>query len=298
MSEFAGWMRTYVTVSDLESFSKAASVLGLTQSTVSRQITALEKHLGASLLKRTTRSFALTVEGLSFYEAAQRALAAIDEAEAVARSPESLSGIVRLTAPLTLARARIIGFIAEFQQSHPGLQVELQLSDHALNLVADRLDFAIRVGAVGDSRNRARRIGTARRVAVASPDYLARAGLPVIPADLARHNCITFALLNTGNTWQFAGAEPVSISGSFRTDSSDALRSAALCGLGIAVNARWLFEEDLAQGRLVEVLADYPPVDMPISLVLPPSHHTASRVRALADHIALRMQADPLLQIA
>lgn len=298
MSEIASWMKTFVTVSDLESFSKAASVLGLTQSTVSRQITALEKHLGASLLKRTTRSFALTLEGLAFYESAQRALAAIDEAEAVVRSPEALSGVVRLTAPLTLARARIIAYIADFQLGHPGLQVELKLTDHALNLVADRLDFAIRVGEVGDSRNLSRRIGTARRVTVASPDYLAKAGFPKVPADLKDHSCLTFALLSTGNFWQFQGADPVSVAGSFRTDSSDALRTAALCGLGIAVNARWLFEEDLANGRLVEVLSEHPPLDMPISMVMPPSRYTATRVRALADHIALRMQTDPLLRNA
>lgn len=298
MSEIAGWMKTFVTVSDLESFSKAASVLGLTQSTVSRQVTALEKHLGVSLLKRTTRSFALTLEGLSFYESAQRALAAIDEAEAAVRSPEALSGVVRLTAPLTLARARIIAYIAEFQLAHPGLQVELKLTDHALNLVADRLDFAIRVGEVGDSRNLSRRIGTARRVAVASPDYLAKAGLPKVPADLKDHSCLTFALLSTGNSWQFQGADPVSVAGSFRTDSSDALRTAALCGLGIAVNARWLFEADLVKGRLVEVLSEHPPLDMPISMVMPPSRYTAARVRALADHIALRMQTDPLLRNA
>lgn len=297
MSEFAGWMKTYVTVSDLESFSKAASVLGLTQSTVSRQITALERHLGASLLKRTTRSFALTAEGMSFYEAAQRALAAIDEAEAVVRSPGSLSGVVRLTAPLTLARARIIPYIAEFQLSHPDLHVELKLSDHALNLVADRLDFAIRVGEVGDSRNRTRKIGNARRVMVASPEYLARAGTPQTPADLVHHNCLTFALLSTGNTWQFEGADPVNIGGNFRTDSSDALRAAALCGVGIAVNARWLFEQDLAEGRLVEVLAHHPPVTMPISIVLPPSRYTATRVRALSDHIANCVGSDPLLRI-
>ncbi|MBB4613020.1 LysR family transcriptional regulator [Novosphingobium taihuense] len=296
MNEFATWMKTYVTVSDLESFSRAADVLGITQSTVSRQINALEKHLGASLLKRTTRSFALTVEGVSFYDAALRALAAIDEAEAAVRSPEALSGVVRLTAPLTLARARIIPYLAQFQRAHPDLHIEVQLSDHALNLVADRLDFAIRVGEIGDSRNRARKVGTARRVAVASPDYLERAGVPQTPADLRSHNCIAFALLSTGNTWQFAGHDPVSISGSFRTDSSDALRSAALCGLGIAVNARWLFEEDLAAGRLVELLADYPPVDMPISIVLPPSRYTATRVRALVDHIASCIQADPLLR--
>lgn len=294
--ELAGWMKTFVTVADLQSFSRAAAVLGITQSSVSRQIGALERHLGVAVFQRTTRSLALSSEGMLFYESARRALAAIDEAEAAVGRTEALTGTVRLTAPLTLAQSRLIGFIAAFQRSHPRIQVDLKLSDHALNLVADHLDFAVRVGEIGDNRNLARRIGIARRVAVASPDYLAQAGIPQSPADLRRHNCISYALLSTGTLWHLAGHAPVQIQGTFRADSPDALRAAALHGIGIAVNARWLFEDDLAQGRLVEVLPAHPPADMPIHLVMPPSRYVATRVRALIDHLIGAFQADPLLR--
>lgn len=294
--ELAGWMKTFVTVADLQSFSRAAAVLGITQSSVSRQIGALERHLGVAVFQRTTRSLALSSEGMLFYESARRALAAIDEAEAAVGRTEALTGTVRLTAPLTLAQSRLIGFIAAFQRSHPRIQVDLKLSDHALNLVADHLDFAVRVGEIGDNRNLARRIGIARRVAVASPDYLAQAGIPQSPADLRRHNCISYALLSTGTLWHLAGHPPVQIQGTFRADSPDALRAAALHGIGIAVNARWLFEDDLAQGRLVEVLPAHPPADMPIHLVMPPSRYVATRVRALIDHLIGAFQADPLLR--
>lgn len=169
MNELAGWMRTFVAVADAGSFSRAALRLEITQSSVSRQVSALEKHLGAQLLQRTTRSIALTGEGSAFFEAALRALAAIDEAEAAVGLHGALSGQVRLTAPLTLAQSRLIAMLARFQQKHPRIEVDLRLSDHALNLVSDNLDFAIRVGAIGDSRNIARRIGRACRVMVAAP---------------------------------------------------------------------------------------------------------------------------------
>lgn len=290
------WMKTFVTVADLQSFSRAADILGLTQSSVSRQISALERHLGVAVLKRTTRSIALTAEGTMFYEAAQKALAAIEEAEVSVGRPEALSGVVRLTAPLTLAQSRLIGFIAEFQRHHPKIQVELKVSDHALNLVADHLDLAVRVGEIGDSSNVARRVGVARRVMVASPDYLAERGAPKRPADLRHHNCIIYALLSTGANWHLHGHPPVAVQGSFRADSPDALRAAALSGIGIAVNARWLFEDDLAQGRLVELLPNHPPVAMPIHLVMPQSRYVATRVRALASHLVGAFQRDPLLR--
>ncbi|MBC2669779.1 LysR substrate-binding domain-containing protein [Novosphingobium piscinae] len=290
------WMKTFVTVVDLQSFSRAAEILGMTQSSVSRQISALERHLGVAVLKRTTRSLALTAEGTLFYEAAQKALAAIEEAETSIGRSETLSGVVRITAPLTLAQARLIGFIAEFQRSHPKIQVELKVSDHALNLVADHLDLAVRVGQIGDSSNLVRRVGVTHRVMVAAPAYLAAAGTPRRPVDLRDHNCITYALLSTGTNWHLQGHPPVAVQGNFRADSPDALRAAALSGLGIAVNARWLFEEDLASGRLVELLPDHPPVDMPIHLVMPPTRHVAARVRALSAHLVGAFQRDPLLR--
>lgn len=296
MADLAGWMRTFITVADAASFSRAAARLELPQSTVSRQVGALERHLGAVLLKRTTRSIVLTSEGQAYYEAALRALAAIDEAEAAVGLHGALSGQVRLTAPLTLAQSRVVAMLADFQRMQPRIELDLRVSDHALNLVSDNLDFAIRVGAIGDSRSVARRIGLARRVMVASPAYLANNGVPRLTSDLPAHNCLSYALLATGNRWVLAGGTQVDVSGTFRADSPDALRAAALAGIGIAVNARWLFEDDLLHGRLIELLPDHPPVDMPIHLVMPPGRYVAARVRALADHLIAAFAADPLLR--
>lgn len=296
MTDITGWMRTFITVADAASFSRAAARLELPQSTVSRQVSALERHLGAALLKRTTRSIALTSEGQAYYEAALRALAAIDEAAASVGLHGALGGQVRLTAPLTLAQSRVIPMLADFQRLQPRIEIDLRLSDHALNLVSDNLDFAIRVGAIGDSRAIARRIGVARRVMVASPAYLDEYGVPHQPSDLQAHNCLSYALLATGNKWVLGNDMQVEVSGTFRADSPDALRVAALAGIGIAVNARWLFEDDLAAGRLVEVLPDHPPADMPIHLVMPAGRYIAARVRALADHLIAAFAADPLLR--
>jgi DNA-binding transcriptional LysR family regulator len=294
--DLTGWMRTFVTVADAASFSSAAARLDRPQSTISRQVGALERHLGAALLKRTTRAVALTSEGQAFYEAALRALAAVAEAEAAVGPHGGLSGQVRLTAPLTLAQSRLIAMLAAFQRDQPRIEIDLKLSDHALNLVSDHLDFAIRVGAIGDSRAIARRIGTARRVMVAAPAYLAARGCPQIPADLAAHNCVSYSLLASGSKWALGSHPPVEITSSFRADSPDALRAAALAGIGIAVNARWLFEEDLARGRLVELLPGYPPHDMAIHLVMPPGRYVAARVRVLADYLIAAFCADPLLR--
>jgi LysR family transcriptional regulator for bpeEF and oprC len=298
VNDLTGWMRTFITVADAASFSRAAARLELPQSTVSRQVGALERHLGAALLKRTTRFIALTSEGQAYYEAALRALAAIDEAEAAVGLHGALGGQVRLTAPLTLAQSRVIAMLAQFQRIQPRIEIDLRVSDHALNLVSDNLDFAIRVGAIGDSRSIARRIGVCRRVMVASPAYLDEYGVPHQPSDLSAHNCLSYSLLATGNKWVLGKDMQVEVSGTFRADSPDALRAAALAGIGIAVNARWLFEEDLASGRLIEVLPEHPPADMPIHLVMPAGRYVAARVRAVADHLIAAFAADPLLRSA
>lgn len=296
MKDFTGWMRTFVTVADAASFSRAAARLEMPQSTVSRQVGALERHLGAALLKRTTRSIALTSEGQAFYEAALRALAAIDEAEAAVGLHGALCGQVRLTAPLTLAQSRLIAMLARFQAAQPKIEIDLKLSDQALNLVSDNLDFAIRVGAIGDSRSIARRIGTARRIMVAAPAYLMARGTPQLPGDLPAHNCVSYSLLASGSKWSLGTHPPVEITSNFRADSPDALRAAALAGIGIAVNARWLFEDDLACGRLVELMPGHPAHDMPIHLVMPPGRYVAARVRVLADFLIAAFAADPLLR--
>lgn len=295
MNEISVWMRSFVAVASAGSFSAAASQVGVTQSTISKQIHALEQHLGTQLFRRTTRSIALTADGMLFLEGALRALAAIDEAESLVGLVANIQGTVRVTCPLSLAESRLVAMISRFLELHPKMEIDLQLSDHALNLVSDNLDLAIRVGQLGDSRLTARKIGLARRVIVASPDYLDRVGRPATPADLRQHNCISYTLLSTGSRWQFVGGEVAMVSGNFRADSPHGLRAAALAGIGIAANARWLFEQELATGALEIVLPDFELVSMPIQAVLPSGRFVSAKTRALLDHLVDEFIRDPLL---
>ena len=291
------WMQSFVAVADAGSFSIAARRLGVTQSTVSKQVAALETHLSVRLFQRTTRSLALTDEGSAFYESATRALAAIDEAQAAVGPKGDVQGLLRVTMPLTLAESRLIAIIADFLEAHPRIQIDMSLSDHALNLVADNIDVAIRVGRLVDSGLVSRKIGLARRVIVASPAYLARAGRPIVPTDLQAHNCLLYTLLATGARWGFAGGQSVSVSGNFKTDSPNALRIAALNGVGIAVNARWLFEREIESGALEVLMPDHPPETMPIQAVLPSGRHIAARTRTFVDFVADALARDPLCAI-
>ena len=291
------WMQSFVAVADAGSFSIAARRLGVTQSTVSKQVAALETHLSVRLFQRTTRSLALTDEGSAFYESATRALAAIDEAQAAVGPKGDVQGLLRVTMPLTLAESRLIAIIADFLEAHPRIQIDMSLSDHALNLVADNIDVAIRVGRLVDSGLVSRKIGLARRVIVASPDYIARAGRPIVPTDLQAHNCLLYSLLATGARWGFVGGQSVSVSGNFKTDSPNALRCAALHGVGIAVNARWLFEREIESGALEVLMPDHPPETMPIQAVLPSGRHIAARTRAFVDFVAEALARDPLCAI-
>ena len=291
------WMQSFVAVADAGSFSIAARRLGVTQSTVSKQVAALETHLSVRLFQRTTRSLALTDEGSAFYESATRALAAIDEAQAAVGPKGDVQGLLRVTMPLTLAESRLIAIIADFLEAHPRIQIDMSLSDHALNLVADNIDVAIRVGRLVDSGLVSRKIGLARRVIVASPDYIARAGRPIVPTDLQAHNCLLYSLLATGARWGFVGGQSVSVSGNFKTDSPNALRCAALEGVGIAVNARWLFEREIESGALEVLMPDHQPETMPIQAVLPSGRHIAARTRAFVDFVAEALARDPLCAI-
>jgi LysR family transcriptional regulator, regulator for bpeEF and oprC len=295
MSEFTTWMRSFVAVVDMGSFSKASQMLESSQSTVSKHIAALERRLHTRLFNRTTRLLALTDEGAAFYENALSALAALDEAEASVGGLGKIQGTIRVSLPLTLAESHVIPLFAKFLQSHPAMEIDVRLSDHALNLVADNLDFSIRVGQLGDSQLIARKIGMARRVAVAAPDYLAGAGTPTHPADLVDHSCIIYSLLSTGPNWSFTDGSSVAVKGNFCADNPNALRSAALSGIGIAVNARWLFKDDLESGKLIEVLPAYEPVPMPIHIMLPSGRYVAARTRALVEYIAKAFADDPSL---
>lgn len=291
------WLRTFVTVADARSFSAAARRLGITQSAVSKIVTALEAHVEARLIQRSTRAVALTPEGERFYAGALAVLAAIDDAVASARGGSAAEGVVRVTAPLALAEPRLMPLFASFATRYPRVQVDLRLSESALDLISGTLDMAVRVGALSDSALVVRRIGTARRMLVASPDYLEWRGVPQGVADLAAHDCLPYSLLGDGPVWRFASGERVPVRGPLGADNPLALRAAARAGMGIMANADWMFADDLAAGRLVRVLPDHDLVPMPIQAVLPAGRQVATRTRLLLDHLAEGLARDPFCYV-
>ncbi|HZF75970.1 MAG TPA: LysR family transcriptional regulator [Acetobacteraceae bacterium] len=291
--------RTFVRVAELGGFSAAARALGTSQPAVSRQVSDLEERLGARLLHRSSTGVALTGEGDAFLERAQAALDAADAALGLMGERRGeIAGRVRLGAGIAFGRLHVVPRLAPLLARHPGLSVELRLGDGAADLVEEGLDATIRIGEIADPALVARRIGMTRRALVASPDYVARAGRPGHPDDLARHECLIFTGLATGEAWPFdgpGGRVLVPVSGRFRANSSEAVRAAVLAGIGLYLAPIWLFAEELRDGRVVPLLEGWTPGLLPIQAVFPSRRQVAPRVRAVVEHLAGEFRLDPSL---
>jgi LysR family transcriptional regulator, regulator for bpeEF and oprC len=288
----------FVAAIDCGSISAAAIQLHSTQPTISKLIAELERHVGERLLHRTTRTLALTDAGTAFLDHARTLLAAAAAAEAALADRDPLAGLVRFSAPPSLAIARIIPMLGEFLTLHPQVEIDARLSDTRLSVIDGALDFAVRVGGLGDEPMAAQPIGVARRILVAAPAYLAQRGTPTTIADLAQHNCLHYRLFDGRRRWQLQSGASVEVAGPLSIDNPEALRAAALAGLGIVQSAIWLFEQDLADGRLVPVLAHDPPTPMPIHIITAKARPLSTRARNVADYLARRFAADPLLASA
>ena len=291
--------RTYIRVAESGSFSAVAREVGATQPAVSRQVSALEEHLGARLIQRTTRSLTLTEEGRVLLDHARRVLDCVEEAEAaVGRGHPAVSGLVRIATPASFGRLHVAPLMRRLLDRHPDLLVELQMSDTAADLIAGGIDLAIRAGQVGDAGLVARRIGASPRQVFASSDYLRRSGMPEHPSDLGGHACVIFMQMAAPHDWRFEGPDgevSVQVSGRFRTDSSEAVREAVLGGLGLALSPSWMFGDDLATGRVQSVLDGYRAGQVPIHAVYPTRRHLAPRTRAVIDFFADEFRLDPAI---
>lgn len=294
-------MKLFNRVVDSGGFSTVARELGTTQPTVSRTIAALETHLGVRLLNRSSRAVTLTNDGRLFYDLAERALEAVSEAEAgVGRRRGLPSGLLRLGCPVAFGRLHVAPRIGPFLDQYPDVEVQLVMTDAFVDLVGEGLDLAIRVGDLSDPSLIARRIGTTRRVTVASREYIARRGTPVVPADLAQHDCVVFTRLVTGHRWHFEGRGgpiTVDVRGRFSADNSEAVREAVLSGIGIAVVPVWLFTEGAELDRVEILLRDFEPRQLPIHAVYASRRHVAAKVRAMIDFLAAEFDRSPLLSI-
>jgi DNA-binding transcriptional LysR family regulator len=288
-------MQTFVRVVEAGGFSIVARELDMTQSAVSKQVAALESHLGVRLLNRTTRSLALTEEGERYFETARRLVDEVAEAEALLRQgQQQLTGWLRVAASVGFGLRVVLPHLDRFLAAHPDLKIDFKLSDSVVDLVEQGIDVAVRIGELSDSSLIARRVGTSQGVVVASRSYIAAlpAGLPppIAPGDLTRHPCIVYTELRTKNVWKFIGVDgvpvTVRVSGPLQTNSSEVVRAAVLSGRGIAAPPSWMFHDELASGDVQILMPDWIVSPLPIHLVFAPHRQLAAKVRAFCEHMA------------
>ncbi|MGJ4854144.1 LysR family transcriptional regulator [Labrys sp. KB_33_2] len=255
-----GEMQVFRLVVETGSYSRAARQLRMTPSTVSKLIARIETRLGLRLFERSTRRLSLTGEGRAYYE---RGGAVIDDFDAIERdlSGQAVtpSGTVRVTASLAFGAMAIEPILPAFWQAYPEVAVDLALSEEKLDLYQEHIDVAFRVGALPDSRLRARRIGTSRRLIVAAPAYLDRHGMPRSVDDLIRHNCLGFSFRRAVPVWPISESGRIvdrAVRASLLANNGETLRRMAVAGVGLARLADYHIRDELAAGRLVEILAD------------------------------------------
>lgn len=295
-------MKTYIRVVEAGSFSSVARQMGTTQSAVSKQVLALETHLGSKLLARTTRSISLTDDGRAYFDAARRIVAEVDDAEEqLQRGNDHVGGRLRIGASTGFGRFVLYPIVREFMTLHPNVEVDLQLNDRFVDIVAEGLDAAVRVGELQDSALHATRVGTAQRSVVATRELAAKLNrdqrLPTHPEQLADHDCVIYTGLTTPNLWVFdpvagapAGARVradqgarVRVQGRFATSSTELVREAVLNGLGIGFAPNWFFTEELATGQVVRLLPKYSPRPLPINAVYSASRKHSRRLGAFIE---------------
>ena len=283
-------MAVFRRVAEAGSFSAVARETGMSQSSVSKHIAALEERLGTKLLNRSTRQLNLTEAGREYYHYCVRILNDFQEAEASVGKGKILpTGTLRLSATPAFGRRFIIPRLGDFLDRYPDINIDYVVEDHYIDLVKEGVDLAIRVGPLEDSSLIARKIGTSRRVVIASSAYLIKHGFPKTPSDLERHQCLTYSLLKSPNNWFFSstqhGDESVRVAGRFRASSNDALIDAAVAGLGIATTCDWHVDEHVRRGRLTVLLKDYRLTPYDINAVYPERRFVPQKVKRFIDFL-------------
>jgi DNA-binding transcriptional LysR family regulator len=280
-------MAAFVAVAEHKGFAPAARRLDVSTSSVTRMVSQLETHLGVRLLNRTTRAVSLTDAGARFLERARRILGDLEEAE---RSAEDERGepVGRLvvSAPLMFGRLHVAPLLSAYMQSHPHVAGELILNDRFANLTEEGIDIAVRIGNLPDSGDVVRKVGATRRVLVAAPGYLDRAGAPTTPSALVQHRLIAFTALAPARAWRFRrgdGPVDVDVTPSFTTNNGDAAIAHAVTGGGITMALSYQVADHIKEGALRTVLEEFEPAPYPIQLMYPDSRLLSVKVRSFVD---------------
>lgn len=290
-------MGAYTKVVSLGSYAEAGRALGLTRSAVSKAVMELERILGVRLLDRSTRRVSTTEPGRAYYERCVDILASVEEIELqVSRLHEEPKGVLKVNAPMSFGALHLGPAIAAFMAAYPDLKIELTLTDRFIDPIEEGVDVTIRIAVLGDSSLIARKLAPARRVLVASPDYVSRFGAPQTPEDLSRHRGLAYGHTTTLQKWRLThGGETLSvpITSNLCSNNGDILRDAALAGQGIAKLPTFLVGADIEAGRLRVVLADYPPTQLGIYALYTPNRYLAAKTRVFIDFLVGRFGETP-----
>ena len=283
-------LEVFVRVAERGNLSQVAREIGLSQPSVSRILNDLEARISARLLVRTSRKVGLTEAGQVYVEQIRPLLAELGAAADTAAGNEELRGLLRVELSVTFAMRALIPRLPVLLAEHPNLSVELMMDDRRRSLVEEGADVAIRLGMLDNSSLMARRVGQTPRLLVAAPDYIARHGLPVSPADLARHQVIFGPSDSSGATFQ----GPINPEANFvlpenpriRVTSSAGVTACVLAGLGVAFGSGWMFDAELRDGRLCRLLPEFPLPAIPIHALFPAGRQPSKRARGFADWLS------------
>jgi DNA-binding transcriptional LysR family regulator len=285
-------LEVFAAIASTGSFSAAGRQLDLTPSGVSRTIDRIEARLGARLLLRTTRALTLTAEGQSYLSGARRILGDLDEVEQAIADRGAPRGRVRVSASVSHGRVCIVPLLGEFVRRHPGITIDINLSDEKVDIAAGQADIAIRSGPMRDSNLMSRRLGDNGRTIVAAPEYLALAGTPQVPEDLAQHNCLNFNFRRAEPIWPFrrdGESAAMTVHGSIEANSGETLLQLVLDGVGIARLGNFGITRAIAEGRLVPLLEPFNPGDREIfHAVFVGGANMPARIRLFVDYLADR----------
>lgn len=278
----------FVRIVERGGLAAAGRDLGLSPAMVTERLSALEEHYGARLLNRTTRALSLTDEGRLLLDGARQLVNDANDIEArIKLGVDQLSGLIRISAPLDLGRNTISKVVDSFIQAHPAINIELVLSDGYVDLAGQGIDLAVRFGELKDSSLNAVRLGPNRRLVCAAPTYLQRHGIPATPNDLRAHNCLLMRFgSGVDREWIFSDegkSVAVTVTGNRIANDGDLVRQWCIEGHGIAFKSYWDIKDDLAQGRLQELLSTYAAAQNNIQVVYQGGKSIPKRVRAFID---------------
>jgi DNA-binding transcriptional LysR family regulator len=294
--EDLGYMVTFARVVKAGSFAGAARRLGMTSSVASKHVAKLERSLGVRLLNRSTRKLSLTEAGAAYYEHCARIVDEVESSKtAIAQLQAAPRGLLRVTAPVTFANTRLGPILREFFTRHPDIQIDLNASNRVVDLAEEAFDVAIRIARTLPPNVVARELRPVRWHLCGSPDYLAREGEPSHPANLSRHNCLTFPTTAPSTVWHFVrGSERVEVPvhGSLQSNLVEALHDLVLAGTGLTLLPGYIAGKDIREGKLRAVLADWR-IEEGSSLyaVYLPTRYLAPKVRVFVDFLVEKFGA-------